>query len=156
MSNSDNSGSGDSNLPQIGEIMERVLTIEEAIQQLKDDIPRVAGTMTVALPPVINIDNDDSGPPGRVMIRGTDQSKDISLASSYKVTFKNNSDYPATLKLPIGPFKTLHEEELQPGAEVKFTLNKKLDTTDPNASFTFDYAIEPTGNGGGPNIIVRP
>jgi hypothetical protein len=156
MSNSENSGSGDSSLPQIREIIERVLTIEEAVQQLKDDLPRIGGDFTFALPPVIHIVNDTSAPPGKVMIDLNDQTKEIFLSSTSKVTFQNDSDVDAKLKFPIGPFKTLHIEKIKPGKKVHFNLNKKLETTDSATSFTFDYSVDPSGNGGGPNIIVRP
>jgi hypothetical protein len=145
MGNSNDSGSGNESLPQIGEIYERVLTIEEAVRKMKDDIPRIAGTITLPVQAMIRIIDDTSGPPGRVMIHPDDEVTDISLGNTVSV-----------VKLPIGPFKTLHEEPLPINGEVQFNLNKKLNTSDPNAAFTFDYAVDPTGNGGGPNIIVRP
>ena len=155
MGDSENGGGGDTPQVVAVEIMERVLTIEEAIRDLRADIAQTGAVLPLG-PLVIHIEDDTTGPVGRVKIRDSDETAVVDLSMHSMVVFKNESQTTdAWLKLPIGPFKTLHEEPVAQNSKVQFTLNKKF-VGGSNCEYTFDYAVGPSGDGGGPNLIIRP
>jgi hypothetical protein len=137
-----------------GKLEKQILSIEKALERVKKDLAKLVGSKPGSGTVTIRI--VDSQATGYVRIHQDDESKVISFGTTSRVVFSNESSQDATLLLPIGPFKKMHEEFIPAAESATFTLNKKLQADSGGCSYTFDYAVLPSGDGGGPNIIVRP
>jgi hypothetical protein len=138
----------------LGKLERQILSIEKSLERVKKDYAKLAGSQPGSGTVTIRI--VDSQATGYVRIHKDDESKEIFLGKTSRVAFSNESSQDATLLLPIGPFKKMHEEFIPAAESATFTLNKKLQAGGGDCSYTFDYAVLPSGDGGGPNIIVRP